>query len=137
MRVSRKRLPSKSPMSGLNLQPNDTADFAERIKSGDVPALSRLITLLENDHPDGGAVLKRLVEPGHRAAVIGITGYPGAGKSTLIERLIAAYRRQGKKVAVVALDATSPVTGGAILGDRIRMQDHSLDAGVFIRSMAT
>jgi GTPase len=124
-------------MSGLNLQPNGTADFAERIKTGDVPSLSRLITLLENDHPDGGAVLKRLGEPGHHAAVIGITGYPGAGKSTLIERLVAAYRGQGKKVAVVAMDATSPVTGGAILGDRIRMQDHSLDAGVFIRSMAT
>src|SRR2546422_10687783 len=72
-----------------------------------------------------------------RSAVIGITGYPGSGKSTLIDQLVTAYRRQGQKVGVVAMDTTSPRTGGALLGDRIRMQDHAVDGGVFIRSMAT
>jgi LAO/AO transport system kinase len=121
-------LPGADPMNAVAL--------AERVKSGDVRAVSRLITLLENADPSGTAALQRL-RGARRAAVIGVTGYPGAGKSTLIDQLAMAYRRQGRKVGIVAVDATSPVTGGAILGDRIRMQSHSLDAGVFIRSMAT
>lgn len=117
-----------------NLSPSE---LAERVKAGDVRAVSRLITLLENQDTVGTAALQRLGGSSGRAAVIGITGYPGAGKSTLIDQLAAVYRHQGKKVGIVAVDTTSPITGGAILGDRIRMQGHSLDDGVFIRSMAT
>lgn len=112
-------------------------ELADRVKAGEARAVSRLITLLESRDPVGTASLQRLKGSTRRAAVIGITGYPGAGKSTLIDQLTAAYRRQEKKVGIVAVDATSPVTGGAILGDRIRMQGHSSDEGVFIRSMAT
>src|SRR5437867_5522974 len=83
------------------------------------------------------ATLQQLEASSRCAAVIGITGYPGSGKSTLIDQLVTAYRRQGKKVGIVAVDTTSPRTGGALLGDRIRMQDHAMDGGVFIRSMAT
>jgi len=115
----------------------DAVSLAGRVKAGEVRAVSRLITLLENGEPAGLAALQRLDDSTRRAAKVGITGYPGAGKSTLIDQLATAYRRQDKKVGIVAVDATSPVTGGAILGDRIRMPDHSLDAGVFIRSMAT
>lgn len=115
----------------------DALALAKRVKAGEVRAVSRLITLLENGEPVGLEALQRLDDSPRRAAVIGITGYPGAGKSTLIDQLATAYRRQGKKVGVVAVDATSPLTGGALLGDRIRMLDHSLDPGVFIRSMAT
>lgn len=114
----------------------DVSALAERVKAGDVRAASRLITMLENGDPNGTAALALL--PGrHRAAVIGITGYPGTGKSTLIDQLVRAYRRQNKTVAVLAVDITSPRTGGAILGDRIRMQDHALDPRVYVRSMAT
>ncbi len=111
--------------------------LAERVKAGDVRAISRLITLIELEDPEATAALKQLDGARGHAAVIGITGYPGAGKSTLINQLATAYRRQGKKVGIVAVDTTSPLTGGAILGDRIRMQDQSCDTGVFIRSMAT
>lgn len=131
-------------MSGLNQLSNrgqisnlPPSELAERVKAGDVRAVSRLITLLENAEPAGIAALEKLGSLNRRAAVIGITGYPGAGKSTLIDQLVAAYRHQGKRVGIVAVDTTSPITGGAILGDRIRMQDHALDDGVFIRSMAT
>jgi LAO/AO transport system kinase len=118
-------------------EPVDAVALAERVKAGEVRAVSRLITLLENHEPAGLEAMQQLERPSRRAEVIGVTGYPGAGKSTLIDQLATAYRRQGKKVGIVAVDTTSPLTGGAILGDRIRMQDHSLDAGVFIRSMAT
>jgi len=121
----------------LELTPISPSELAERVKAGDIRAVSRLITLLENRDPAGSAALQRLEASTRRADVIGITGYPGAGKSTLIDQLATAYRRQGRKVGIVAVDATSPITGGAILGDRIRMQDHALDDGVFIRSMAT
>jgi LAO/AO transport system kinase len=115
----------------------DPVTLAEHVKAGNVRAVSRLITLLENQEPVGQAALERLNGFQRHAAVIGITGYPGAGKSTLIDQLVTAYRRQGKKVGIVAVDTTSPRTGGALLGDRIRMQDHAVDGGVFIRSMAT
>ncbi|HET8580469.1 MAG TPA: methylmalonyl Co-A mutase-associated GTPase MeaB [Nitrospiraceae bacterium] len=115
----------------------DILALAEEVKRGDVRAVSRLITLLENQDPSGKLALQRLeASPGH-AAIIGITGYPGAGKSTLIDQLATAYRRQGKKVGILAVDTSSPITGGALLGDRIRMQDHAGDTGVYIRSMAT
>jgi len=111
--------------------------LAEQVKSGNVRAISRLITLLEDQDPDGTTTLHILTSVARRAIVIGVTGYPGAGKSTLIDRLVTAYRRLGMKVGVLAVDTSSHLTGGALLGDRIRMQDHSLDREVYIRSMAT
>jgi len=115
----------------------DPVTLANRVKAGEVRAVSRLITLLESQEPVGQAALERLNGSQRRATVVGITGYPGSGKSTLIDQLVTAYRRQGQKVGVVAMDTTSLRTGGALLGDRIRMQDHAVDRGVFIRSMAT
>jgi LAO/AO transport system kinase len=115
----------------------DLEALAGRVKAGDTHGVSRLITLIENQDANGVAVLKRLQPSASKAAVIGITGYPGAGKSSLIAQLVTAYRHQKKKVAILAVDTSSPITGGAILGDRIRMQEHVLDPGVFIRSMAS
>jgi LAO/AO transport system kinase len=111
--------------------------MTESVRAGEIRAISRLITRLENRDPDGLAALRLLGTAPGRAAVIGVTGYPGAGKSTLIDRLIAAYRRLGKKVGVLAVDISSPVTGGAVLGDRVRMQDHANDPMVYVRSMAS
>lgn len=128
-------------MCGSSLQTRreagDSLALADRVKAGEVRAVSRVITLLESQNPEGQAILRLLVSGSHRAAVIGITGYPGAGKSTVVAQLVAAYRRLGMKVGVLAVDISSPVTGGALLGDRIRMQEHTLDHGVYIRSMAT
>ena len=115
----------------------DVDVLAAGVKAGNVSAVSRAITLLENPGPDGLAILQALEPLPHRSAVIGVTGYPGAGKSTVIDQLVTAYRQQGKTVGVLAIDISSPRTGGALLGDRIRMQAHALDAGVYIRSMAT
>ena len=109
----------------------------DSILSGDRRALARLITKIENDQPDSRAALAALYPRGGRAQVIGVTGAPGTGKSTLVSELAKAYRRAAKTVAIIAVDPTSPFTGGAILGDRIRMRDLSGDEGVFIRSMAT
>lgn len=111
--------------------------LVESIRGNDVRAVSRLVTLVENRHPDGLGALRLLAPRQRRAAVIGITGYPGAGKSTLTNWLITAYRQLEKKVAVLAIDTSSPVTGGAVLGDRVRMQDHANDPSVYIRSMAS
>jgi LAO/AO transport system kinase len=96
-----------------------------------------LISLVEDQDPEGHTLLRRLHKRTGRAYIVGITGPPGAGKSTLVDALTKILRRRGKQVAIVAVDPTSPFTGGALLGDRIRMQDHATDAGVFIRSMAT
>src|SRR2546426_3589586 len=115
----------------------DPIALAEHVKAGNVRAVSRLITLLENQEPVGQAALERLNGSPRPAAVIGVTGYPGSGKSTLIDQLVTAYRRQGKKVGIVAGGTTNPRTGGALLGDRIRMQDHAVDGGGLIRSSAT
>lgn len=111
--------------------------IAEQVVAGEVRSVARVITWLENQDPFGTAVLKELVPPTKRARVIGITGYPGTGKSTLADQLITAYRRLGNKVGVLAVDISSPLTGGALLGDRIRMQHHADDPHVYIRSMAT
>lgn len=111
--------------------------LAERILRGDVRALARLLRHIDDRIGDYAAALADLHPHTGRAAVIGVTGNPGAGKSTLTDQLIAYYRRRGLRVGVVAVDPTSPFTGGAILGDRIRMQRHALDPEVFIRSLAT
>lgn|SRR5262245_21328257 len=128
-------------MFGSNLQTTreagDVVALANRVKAGEVRALSRVITLLESQSPDGIAILRLLASDSRRAVVIGITGYPGTGKSTVVGQLVAAYRSLGMKVGVLAVDISSPVTGGALLGDRIRMQEHTLDHRVYIRSMAT
>jgi LAO/AO transport system kinase len=110
---------------------------AEKIRSGDLRALARAATAIENHQPHAQELLKLLFPYTGKAAVIGITGAPGAGKSTFVDQLAHAYRRENRQVGIIAVDPTSPYTGGAILGDRIRMQDHHADPGVFIRSMAT
>lgn len=112
-------------------------ELARRVREGEVRALARAATLIENRSSQADALLAELFPHTGRALVIGITGAPGAGKSTLADQLAAAYRGREKTVAVIAVDPTSPYTGGAILGDRIRMVRHHADPGVFIRSMAT
>jgi GTPase len=109
----------------------------EQVRTGGIRAISRAITLLEADGSERRSVLETLGPFSKRAGIIGITGYPGAGKSTVIDQLITAYRSQGKTVGVLAVDISSSLTGGAILGDRVRMQNHSLDKHVYIRSMGT
>jgi LAO/AO transport system kinase len=111
--------------------------LAEKVIAGDVRAAARLMRLIDDAQPEAEAALRELWPKTGRAQLVGITGNPGAGKSTLVDRLVAHLRAAGKTVGVLAVDPTSPFTGGAILGDRIRMQDHALDAGVFIRSLAT
>lgn len=104
---------------------------------GDRRALARLLSLVERGGPSSRAVASLAYRSGREAATVGVTGAPGAGKSTLVDRLLAAVRAEGEPVGVLAVDPTSPFTGGAMLGDRVRMQDHALDEGVFIRSMAS
>ncbi len=112
-------------------------EWVEKIVAGDRRALARAISAVENREPAGRELLKRLFPQTGQAEVIGVTGSPGAGKSTLVEKLAGEYRRQGARVGIVAVDPTSPFSGGAILGDRIRMQSLAGDEGVYIRSMAT
>ncbi|HVG63151.1 MAG TPA: methylmalonyl Co-A mutase-associated GTPase MeaB [Hyalangium sp.] len=111
--------------------------LSQRVLEGDVRAASRLMRNIDDGLESATADLRALFPRTGRAYIIGITGSPGAGKSTLTDRLIAKFRKQGKRVGVIAVDPTSPFTGGAILGDRIRMQEHATDPGVFIRSLAT
>jgi GTPase len=111
--------------------------IAEKVLRGEVRAAARLMRDLDDALPAARRALQDLFPRTGRAYVVGLTGAPGAGKSSLTDRLIAHHRRAGRSVGVVCVDPTSPFTGGAILGDRIRMQDHALDPGVFIRSMAT
>lgn len=115
----------------------DAKALADRVLAGDVRSASRLMRLIDDQAPVATQALRLLFPKTGKAWVIGITGSPGAGKSTLTDRLITAYRAQGRSVGVIAVDPTSPFTGGAILGDRIRMQGHASDPGVFIRSLAT
>ncbi len=110
--------------------------LAESAVAGDRRALARLLTEIENVTPEAEAALRRLYPQAGRAQVVGITGPPGSGKSTLVAALIAELRRRERTVAVVAVDPSSPITGGALLGDRVRMQSYAGDDGVFIRSMA-
>ena len=111
--------------------------LAERVRGGDLRALARAATMIESRGPQADALMTELFPHTGKALVVGITGSPGSGKSTLVDRITGAYRTNRKTVGVIAVDPTSPYTGGAILGDRIRMQRHHADPGVFIRSMAT
>jgi LAO/AO transport system kinase len=113
------------------------ADLAERLLAGDKRALARAISLVENDDPEGWALVREVYPRTGRAAVVGFTGPPGVGKSTLIGRLVEHAREREREVAVLSIDPSSPFTQGALLGDRIRLADHFLDPGVFIRSMAS
>ncbi len=111
--------------------------WVEQILAGDIRAISRAITAIENHHPEAEEILRRVFPHTGKGYLAGITGAPGTGKSTLVDRLASHYRRAQQRVGIIAVDPTSPFTGGAILGDRIRMQGHASDTGIFIRSMAT
>ncbi len=120
-----------------NPLPAEIQTLVERVRSGDSRALARAITSVENREPESVEILKALFPASGKARVIGLTGAPGAGKSTLVDHLARHYRQQQRTVGIIAVDPTSPFTGGAILGDRIRMQAHYSDRGIYIRSMAT
>ena len=115
----------------------DTKELAAQLAKGDRRAVAKAITLVENDGAGASGLLKAIGPRVGNAFVLGVTGPPGTGKSSLVDRLTESYRRKGLKVGIVAIDPTSPITGGALLGDRIRMVDHTMDKGVFIRSMAS
>ena len=114
-----------------------TAKLAERLRAGDLRALARAISLVEDDAPAAQALLSACFSHTGEALRIGITGAPGAGKSTLVDQLARVFREQQQRVGILAVDPTSPFSGGAILGDRIRMERHHADTGVYTRSMAT
>lgn len=112
-------------------------DWADKIRGGDVRALARAISAVENRRPEAVPLLREVLPFTGRARVIGVTGAPGVGKSTLVDGLIRGFRAQDRTVGVLAIDPSSPLTGGAVLGDRVRMEKHHADPGVFIRSMAS
>ena len=114
-----------------------TPSWLTQLRSGDPRALARAISVVENRAPGCSDLLKAVFPYSGHARTLGLTGAPGAGKSTLVDQLAKHYRKQEKTVGIIAVDPSSPYTGGAILGDRIRMQDHHADPGIFIRSMAT
>ncbi len=113
------------------------SELVRRLLAGDKRAAARLLTLVDDQDPDVGQLLKLLHASTGRAHIVGITGPPGSGKSTLVSKITQEYRLRGKRVGIVAVDPTSPFTGGALLGDRIRMNEVALDPGVFIRSLST
>src|SRR5215210_7731230 len=119
------------------LMADSKPSLAERLLAGDKRALARGISLVEDDDPEGWALVREVYPHTGSASVVGFTGPPGAGKSTLIGALVANRRAQDRQVAVLSIDPSSPFRGGALLGDRIRLSEHFLDPGVFIRSMAT
>lgn len=121
----------------MNLTGGGQMQLVTELLQGNRRALARLISLVENGDPRKEEILKSIYPHTGKAYVIGLTGAPGSGKSSLVDRLLPEMRREGLTVGVIAVDPTSPFSGGAILGDRIRMQEHALDEGVFIRSMGT
>jgi LAO/AO transport system kinase len=112
-------------------------NWAEQVRAGDVRAISRAVSAIENRARESEEILRQLFPHTGHAYRVGITGAPGTGKSTLVDRLASHYRGEKKTVGIIAVDPSSPFTGGAILGDRVRMQGHATDSGIFIRSMAT
>ena len=124
-------------MSAGGQRDADVADLVDRARAGQVRAVARLISLVENDSPELRAVAVALAGQAGQAQVVGITGSPGVGKSTSTSALVRELRAEGRRVGVIAVDPSSPLSGGALLGDRVRMQDHAGDDGVFIRSMAS
>ena len=129
--------PQSAPEASEPRKPASEPGLVAAARSGDTRALARLISLVENASPQLREVMRLIAPHTGRARVIGLTGAPGVGKSTITGALVGAYRGKGLRVAVLAVDPTSPFTGGALLGDRVRMQGHATDPGVFIRSMAT
>lgn len=113
------------------------SDLAFKLRQGNIRALARAVSLVENVAPEAQALLSACFPHTGRALRVGVTGAPGAGKSTLVDRLARTWRAAGQRVGVIAVDPTSPFTGGALLGDRIRMQNHGADEGLYVRSMAT
>jgi LAO/AO transport system kinase len=126
--------PETGPMKGQDIEPVTIADL---VQAGDQRALARAISWVENGDPRVRSVERALKPPSAGVRVIGLTGAPGAGKSTVTSALVGVFRARGKRTAVLAIDPTSPFSGGALLGDRIRMQGHATDPGVFIRSMGS
>ena len=129
-----------SPCDRVLPEPMDAESeraLAARVLGGDLRAVSRAISLIEDGAPEGARLIRELFSHTGRAWVVGVTGPPGVGKSTLVDRVTRMFRSEGRRVGIVAVDPTSPFSGGAVLGDRIRMQAHAGDEGVFIRSMAT
>lgn len=120
-----------------NTRKNENDDLIQKMLAGHRLSLARLISKVENRDRDLQELIKKLYSHSGKAQIWGVTGPPGAGKSTMVDRLTAELRKQGKRVAIVAVDPSSPFSGGAILGDRIRMQQHTSDDGVFIRSLGT
>ena len=114
-----------------------TGDLVARARSGDKRSIARLVSVVENDDPGAAEAMRELYPKTGNAQTVGITGPPGGGKSTLVNRLAGLYRERAARVAIVAVDPSSPFSGGAILGDRIRMRERFLDDGIFIRSMAS
>jgi LAO/AO transport system kinase len=140
--VRRRRAGLGAAAAGLSERPLNasilsTGDIAAAVQAGDKRALGRVISWVENGDPRARSVLRDLKPQQARTRVIGLTGAPGAGKSTVTSALVRAFRARGSRVAVLAVDPSSPFTGGALLGDRVRMQEHATDGGVFIRSMAS
>jgi GTPase len=123
--------------AALNEATLNTGDLAKRVQAGDARALGRVISMIENGDPRSRSVIKELAPLTSGARIIGLTGSPGAGKSTVTSALVKAFRGRGERAAVLAVDPTSPFSGGALLGDRVRMQEHATDPGVFIRSMGS
>lgn len=126
-----------STVDSLTNLSTEIQSLVEQVRAGDPRALARVITAVENRAPESSQLLRALFSHSGRARVIGLTGAPGAGKSTLVDQLAREYRKQQHTLGIIAVDPTSPFSGGAILGDRIRMQTHHADPGIYIRSMAT
>jgi LAO/AO transport system kinase len=137
LRLSCSRFRFASLCFTLTCLHHDIKLWVDQLRSGDIRALARAISIVENRAPGWSELLKALFPHSGKARVLGLTGPPGAGKSTLVDQLARFYRKCKRTVGIVAVDPTSPYTGGAILGDRIRMQEHFSDPGIYIRSMAT